>query len=49
MRKQVKQWQEVLKGFSVNNRFYWIKALVKQGKLSEAEGGFLVIELGLLK
>lgn len=49
MRKQIKEWKEVLKGFSKENCFYWVKALVLQGEISEAEGGFLVVELGLLK
>jgi hypothetical protein len=34
--------QKMLEGFKKDCRMYWIKALVKDGDISEAEAGYLV-------
>jgi len=41
--------QKMLENFPKANRFYWIKALIKQGEISINEAGYLIINNGLLK
>ena len=36
---RIKQTKELLA--LLDNRFYWLAAMVKQGKLSEAEAGYI--------